>query len=235
MGFQRATIRALTSRLTAIRDANIFDTNGTPIDEIFQRGSLSIIKLNSIPDDLKALIAGLITKKIFRFREIGKEREELMRVRGEEIDPETVFPKGWILIDEAHNYCPASGNNASKEWLIKYAKEGRSLGLGMIGTTQQPAALDGKLTSQVNLLVCHSLSFSSDIRAASDRLLNLDLKKVTIENETYDTNVLGNVLRSLDNGEALVSSRDSNRVFLSKIRPRLAAHGGGHPVELDNE
>lgn len=234
-GFDISTIRALTSRLSAIRDANIFDVNGTPIEEIFVRGSLSVIKMNKISDDLKALIAGLITKKIFRYREEGKEQEELSRIRGEDINPETIFPKGWILIDEAHNYCPTTGSNASKDWIIKYAKEGRSLGLGMIGTTQQPAALDGRLTSQVNILVCHSLSFARDIQSAADRMLNLGLKQVRIENESYETSVLENVLRSLENGEALISSRDSNRVFVCRIRPRIAAHGGGHPQNVDQE
>ena len=87
-----------------------------------------------------------------------------------------IFPEGWVLIDEAHNYCPTTGISSSKEWLIKFVKEGRSYGLGLVGTTQQPSALDGDLTSQVNVLICHSLAFAQDIQAARDRLLNLDLK-----------------------------------------------------------
>ena len=66
-------------------------------------------------------------------------------------------------------------------------------------------------------------------------MLNLGLKQVTIEDETYDTNVLDNVLRSLDNGEAVISCRDTNRIFITKIRPRLAAHGGGHPRTIEQK
>ena len=44
----------------------VFSLTGTPINEIFQRGVLTIIKLNSVPDTLKTLIAGLVVKKIFK-------------------------------------------------------------------------------------------------------------------------------------------------------------------------
>jgi DNA helicase HerA-like ATPase len=232
-GFARATIRGLLARLTAMASWGVFSATGTSIEEIFRRGVLTIIKLNSVPDNLKTLIAGLVVKKIFKNRALGKEKEELMRIKGEEFNEDDIFPEGWVLIDEAHNYCPTTGISSSKEWLIKFVKEGRSYGLGLVGTTQQPSALDGDLTSQVNVLICHSLAFAQDIQAARDRLLNLDLKKVEIDGETYDSNVLANVLRSLENGEAIISTRDTNRVFVSRIRPRLAAHGGGHPQVID--
>ena len=232
-GFARATTRGLIARLTAMASWGVFSATGTSIDEIFRRGVLTIIKLNSVPDNLKTLIAGLVVKKIFKNRALGKEKEELMRIKGEQFNEEDIFPEGWVLIDEAHNYCPTTGISSSKEWLIKFVKEGRSYGLGLVGTTQQPSALDGDLTSQVNVLICHSLAFAQDIQAARDRLLNLDLKKVKIDGETYDSNVLANVLRSLENGEAVISTRDTNRVFVSRIRPRLAAHGGGHPQVID--
>lgn len=229
-GFARATTRGLIARLTAMASWGVFSATGTSIEEIFRRGVLTIIKLNSVPDNLKTLIAGLVVKKIFKNRALGKEKEELMRIKGEQFNEGDIFPEGWVLIDEAHNYCPTTGISSSKEWLIKFVKEGRSYGLGLVGTTQQPSALDGDLTSQVNVLICHSLAFAQDIQAARDRLLNLDLKKVEIDGETYDSNVLANVLRSLENGEAIISTRDTNRVFVSRIRPRLAAHGGGHPT-----
>jgi len=233
-GFAQETIRALISRLSAIGNWQVLSNNGTPITELFKPGIISVIKLNGVDDVEKQMIAGILIKKIFHAREEAKEIEEFSRIKNENITTDKLA-KGWVLIDEAHNYCPQSGITASAEHIIRFAKEGRSLGLGMITTTQQPSALSSKFTSQINLLICHALSFVSDIKAAEDRLLNLELEKVIIKNESFSQSTTQKILRSLEIGQCLISSTDVNRVFISMMRPRLAAHGGGHPITSNKE
>ena len=146
-----------------------------------------------------------------------------------------LWSPGWVLIDEAHEYCPQSGITPSTEHIIRFAKKGRSLGLGLVTTTQQPSALSSRLSSQINMLICHALAFEDDIKAAQARLLNLELDKITIKNKTYETTVTKKILRSLSVGQTLISSTDVNRTFIVAMRPRLAAHGGGHPVHEDDD
>ena len=63
----------------------------------------------------------------------------------------------------------------------------------------------------------------------------MELDKITIKNKTYETTVTKKILRSLSVGQTLISSTDVNRTFIVAMRPRLAAHGGGHPVHEDDD
>ena len=115
---------------------------------------------------------------------------------------------------------------------IKYAKEGRSLGLGLVAATQQPSALDSKLTSQVNVLVCHGLQLASDVTAVKERILNDMADEIYLDDELVkQTEKLTTVLRNLNRGEALISSSAVNRTFFLQVRPRISAHGGA-PAEI---
>ena len=183
-GYDISTIRALTSRLESYSQWDVLGVDGTPMTDLFRPGRMAVIKLNGVDEVQKQMIAGIIVKKIFSRAEDAKELGELARVQGQEVAGQHTM-KGWVLVDEAHNYCPKSTITASAKHLIRYAKEGRSLGLGLATTTQQPAALSTELTSQVNLLVCHGLSFTNDIQTANGKLLNLDVEKVTIKTEEF--------------------------------------------------
>ena len=229
VGFERRTIRALRSRLTDLRTWKVFDVKGSPIEEIFKGEKITIINLQEVDYSLKSLIVGILVKKIFKARVEARAIEEAKRINQEEKSRESRLPPGWLLIDEAHNYCPEAEITAAKDWLIRYAKEGRSLGLGLIATTQQPSALSNKLSSQINILISHGLAFSQDITAVEARLLNEPPDDVRLEYETISGNVLRRILRSLERGDAVISASGVNRVFHVQIRPRLAMHGGGPP------
>lgn len=230
-GYAQETRRAVTSRLGAIESWRIFSTEGTTISEIFREGIMTIMSLGEADEKLKTLITGILVKKIFKARAKARTREELKRVTGKKVEGKTI-PPGWILIDEAQNYCPREGIASSKPWLIKFAKEGRSLGLGLVVATQQPSALDSKLTSQINVLICHGLQLANDVTAVKDRILNDMADEIYINGDKIKaTEKLTTVLRNLTRGEALVSSTGVNRCFFLKLRPRISAHGGA-PSEI---
>lgn len=227
-GFETKTIRALRSRLADLRTWKVFDEKGSSIEDIFKRGTITIMNLQEVDYALKSLVVGILVKKIFKARIEATASEEAAKI--DELKKEyTGIPPGWLLIDEAHNYCPEAEITAAKNWLIRYAKEGRSLGLGLIVTTQQPSALSNKLSSQINILISHGLAFSQDVSAVEARLLNEPPESIRLENETIDTNILRRVLRSLERGDAVISASGVNRIFCAQVRPRLAMHGGGPP------
>ena len=60
-------------------------------------------------------------------------------------------PRGWILIDEAHNYVPAQGTIGSSNALIQYVNEGRNVGLSLAVTTQNPAGLHQSIQRNVEI------------------------------------------------------------------------------------
>jgi len=229
-GFETRTIRALRSRLVDLETWKVFDKEGTSIAEIFKPGIVSVINLQEVDYQLKSLVVGVLIKKIFKARAEARAIEEAQKVSNLKNNSiSNTFPPGWLLIDEAHNYCPEEEITAAKNWLIRYAKEGRSLGLGLIATTQQPSALSTKLSSQINILVSHGLAFSQDVSAVESRLLNDPPDSVRLEYEKVTSHVLRRILRHLERGDALISAVGVNRVFSIQVRPRLAMHGGGPP------
>lgn len=230
-GFNRESRRAMTAKLQSISQWGIFGQTGTTIKEIFKPGVMSVITLVEADQSLKTLITGILVKKIYKARATARTKEELKRVVGKEESSDDI-PPGWILIDEAQNYCPRDGHASSRPWLIKYAKEGRSLGLGLVAATQQPSALDSKLTSQVNVLICHGLQLASDVTAVRERILNDMADEIYLDDELIkQTEKLTTVLRNLNRGEALISSSAVNRTFFLQVRPRISAHGGA-PSEI---
>jgi hypothetical protein len=226
-GFESRTIRALRSRLVDVQSWRIFDGEGTPIEDVFKEGGISVLNLQEVDYSLKSLIVGILVKKIFKNRMEARAREEAKKISKSQKKEKGMIPPGWILIDEAHNYCPEEGITAAKDWLIKYAKEGRSLGLGLVATTQQPSSLSNRLSSQIDILISHGLAFSQDINAVEARMLNDPPSNVKLEGESIDTNVLRRLLRGLERGDALISASGANRMFCVRVRPRIALHGGG--------
>jgi DNA helicase HerA-like ATPase len=104
--------------------------------------------------------------------------------------------------------------------LIRWVKEGRQPGLGLIVATQQPAAMDSELLSQCDVILSHKITAWEDINALN-RL-----------SATYIEGDLKSQIRSLSRrGEALLVDDEAESAQYVKIRPRLSAHGGGEAHE----
>ncbi|MEM3697618.1 MAG: ATP-binding protein [Candidatus Bathyarchaeia archaeon] len=227
-GFEIQTRRALKSRLMAMRKWKVFAEKGTPISEICKEGMVSIINLEGVDEDLRNLIVAVLVRKIFQAREITRKMEKLSEAKGEQIsrDANVRIPPVWLIIDEAHEYCPATGRTAAKEPLIRFAKEGRSLGLGLVMATQQPSALSPKISSQVEIIIGHALAFSRDIEAFEDRLVNIKVDEYQGKSRTL---TFAEQIRLLPPGTAIVSAMNVSSTFLMTLRPRLTLHGGKAP------
>jgi hypothetical protein len=228
-GFEVQTRRALKSRLMAMRKWKVFTEKGTPISEICREGMVSVINLEGVDQDLRNLIVAVLVRKIFQAREITRKMEKISEVRQEPIpkDANTRIPPVWLIIDEAHEFCPATGRTAAKEPLIRFAKEGRSLGLGLIMATQQPSALSPKISSQVEMIIGHALAFSRDIEAFEDRLVNIKVDEY--QGGKGRTLSFAEQIRLLPPGTAIVSAMNVSSTFIMVLRPRVTLHGGKAP------
>jgi DNA helicase HerA-like ATPase len=230
-GFEVQTRRALKSRLMVMRKWKVFDEKGTPISEICKEGMVTVINLEGVDQDLRNLIVAVLVRKIFQAREITRRMEKISEVRQEPIqnDAETEIriPPVWLIIDEAHEFCPATGRTAAKEPLIRFAKEGRSLGLGLIMATQQPSALSPKISSQVEMVISHALAFSRDIEALEDRLVNIKVNEY--QGGKGRTLSFAEQIRLLPPGTAIVSTMNVSSTFIIALRPRVTMHGGKAP------
>jgi hypothetical protein len=227
-GFEVQTRRALRNRLMVMRKWKIFSEEGTSINEIVKEGNLTIIDLEGADQDLRNLVVAVLTRKIFQARSEARKLEKIAET-GELKDyhkTTQVLKPLWLIIDEAHEYCPAVGRTAAKEPLIRYAKEGRSIGLGLIMATQQPSALSEKISSQTEIVISHALAFANDIQSLVNRLVN---KKVDEFKDKIESHSFEDQIRLIPPGTAFVSAVNVSSVFLLVLRPRLTMHGGKAP------
>jgi len=249
-GYHPDTIRAVRTRFKAIRRLPVFLPTGIDIKEVFCPGQVSVLLLRDLEQELRSLLVGILVKKIMKLRSVSDKYERLAalhlerhRTLEEQKQEEEAqqahakyqeylkelqngLPRGWVIIDEAHNYMPAKGITPSREPLKKYVSEGRNLGLSIVVATQNPSALDPSIRRNADILIIHSMSMRDDISAA-DGMINTFLPdSFEFRSERISSRVFEQLVRSLPLGYALVSNDRANRVFAAKIRPRITVHGG---------
>lgn len=242
--FAPQTIEAVRRYLKAIERSPFFSSTGTDVREIFKKGQVTVLLLRDLDQQIRGLIIGLLIKKIMKLRGETVECEKRLAIkkksaqssekpRAVNAETETLeklvesgLPRGWILIDEAHNYIPQAGIIGSKEPLKRYVNEGRNIGLSIAVTTQQPSGLDAAIRRNADILIVHSITMSADLEV-TEGMLNASVPKaVSIARTKVESHVFENIVRELKIGYAIVSSVNANRVFLVKIRPRATTHGG---------
>ncbi|AMM40023.1 nucleotidyltransferase [Candidatus Desulfofervidus auxilii] len=248
--YQSDTIRAVKSRFKAIKRLPIFSEEGIDIKKIFSCGQLSILLLRDIDQNLRALLVGILIKKIMELRSISDRFERLCRVHRERFEhfkeigdekkaneayqkyseykqkAQEGLPRGWIIIDEAHNYMPSRGITPSAEPLRKYVNEGRNLGLSIVVATQNPSALDPSIRRNADILIVHSISMRDDIFTAEGMVNTFIPDLFEFGRVKISTRVFEQLVRSLPIGYAVISNDMINRVLVAKIRPRITIHGG---------
>ncbi|MBU7004876.1 MAG: ATP-binding protein, partial [Theionarchaea archaeon] len=215
-GYARATRRSVIARFKAAERWGIFSENGTPIDEISVWDRVTVIDVSHprLENQIRALIVGILAKKILQARIVSSRMEEM----GADGDPGAVLiPVTWLMIDEAHLLIPRRGLTAASKPLIEYAKLGRKPGCALVLATQRPAATDDDILSQVDMLVGHSLGLEDDIAALLKRV------PAKLPAEMADSDFI----RGIPSGFSLLADQKTQqRALLVQIRPRLTHHSG---------
>jgi DNA helicase HerA-like ATPase len=150
----------------------------------------------------------VIANFLFRERTISRRREQFGLT--------SRLQKVWLLVDEAHNFCPSAGSTLATEILVRWAKEGRQPGLSLVVATQQPAALSAEILTQCGIRIVHRLTAKEDFRA------------VDALSQDYLGEGIATRIRALSGpGQALVIDDQRETAVLVHIRPRQTEHGGG--------
>lgn len=213
---QDKTKEALFNRLSIAAKWDIFsETEDNRSEELFTTKAVNVIDLSVIDPGshgLRNLVLDIISKNLFSQRIKARRREEF----GLKSD----LPRVWLAVDEAHQFVPQGASSLCKEILIRWVKEGRQPGLGLIAATQQPSAMDSELLSQCDLILSHKITSIEDIQSLN-RL-----------SSTYMSGELKSLIRNLNKrGEAIVVDDENECVTKVIIRPRYSKHGGGEIIE----
>jgi len=206
------TKEAVQRKLDMAHDWQIFaEDSYREIWDILHPDHVNILDLSVIPQGrygLRNLVVAVLATFIFRKRTIARRREAL----GLPADTKKV----WLVIDEAHNFCPSGLGTLSKEILIRWAKEGRQPGLSLLVASQQPAAIDREILTQCGIRVVHRITSKDDFQA------------INALSQDYLGDGLGSQIKRLVGpGQTLIIDDNEESVVPTQIRPRQSMHGGG--------
>jgi hypothetical protein len=226
--FQQGTIDGLRWRLEALSGSQLVGTPGIVVDDILVSGKTSVILLRDLQESLQTLAVGVLTRLVSKRMSSSHQAKRVARRYGHPYANQHIPDRLWLIIDEAHVVVPADATTAATNPVVEYVKRGRDSGLSMVFATQQPSAVDRKLMSQVDITLTHALGFDSDLQAAIGRMPTRNTLSYELAGSRLSS--MGDVIRSLDPGEAIIADAANGRAFLARLRPRLSAHGGHTPT-----
>ncbi len=145
----------LISQLEYLADMGIFARKGTRIDEIVEKGKLSIINLRGVPPDIQELVVQRLSIALFELRKRNK------------------IPPLMLVVEEAHNYAPQQGKSSATKILRTIASEGRKFGLGLCIISQRPAKVDKNILSQCNTQIILRVTNPNDLKAIGNSVEGL--------------------------------------------------------------
>ncbi|MBN1786582.1 MAG: DUF87 domain-containing protein [Candidatus Methanofastidiosa archaeon] len=214
-GFKQTTRRAMIARLNGANEWGVFAKEGTKLNDLSKRGVVTVIDVSFLDDNVRALVVGIIARNLLNTRKKISRHEATGNLRN-------IFgsiPVTWLMIDEAHILVPASGQKtAASDSLIEYVRQGRQPGCSLVLATQQPSAIDSRILSQTDILVCHKLVYDDDIKAVTRRMPSE--MPAAFKNAHF--------IKNLPIGIAIIGDKQeqTSRSFLAAIRPRISQHEG---------
>jgi len=122
----------------------------------------------------------------------------------------------WLMIDEAHNFCPADSITVSTYPLLTIVKQGREPGISFVPMTQMPNKIHQDVISQCDIVISHRLTSKADLDALSAVM------------QTYLKEDIWRSIEALPRwlGSCIILDDNSERIYQVQIRPRLSWHAG---------
>ncbi|MBR9706547.1 ATP-binding protein [Candidatus Pacearchaeota archaeon] len=226
------TKRAAVSLFNAAKSWKVFanrDDIPTKISDLIEPGKTNILDISVYSStssfNVRALIIGLISKKLFDQRMLARKKEEIDEIHHGLADDKKEMPLVWLFIDEAHEFLPMNTKTPATNALIQILREGRQPGMSLILATQQPGVIHRDVMTQSDIIISHRLTNKNDIEA-----LNEMMQSYLIEGITKSMNHLPDL-----KGSAIVLDDNSERLYPIRIRPRFTWHGGEAPKALQDE
>lgn len=176
--------------------------------------------------NVRALVIGIISRKIFNDRMSSRKSEEVEAVgRGEDylsFKQKRDMPLVWFFIDEVHEFMPEVGKTPATDALIQLLREGRQPGISIVMATQQPGALHKDAITQSDIVISHRVTSEVDLKALNNMM------------QSYLFSSINKYMDDLPNlkGSAIILDDNSERIYPARIKPRFTWHGGEAPTAI---
>jgi len=237
-----STIRAVRQRIRNLSLNPVFQAIGTDIGELLSAGKLSVLQFGRLSNTQRSVLSSVLIRLIHRIRQEASDIEKHLSFDREMSASERtasksrldqLIPPCWILVDEAQTVFPAEKATKATDAFVSFVKEGRNFGLSFALATQQPAAVDQRVLSQVDTVLCHTLTVESDISRMQANLKSGLPTEVISAGRKLD--LPADWMRSLEPGHAIISNSNYHRAISVEMRPRISPHAGsGFSYRSDN-
>jgi DNA helicase HerA-like ATPase len=227
-----ATKHIVENQFTKVKDLGLFSVKGTKLKDIIAPGQVTVLDISvyaMMPGaaDIRALVIGLISQKLFIERMVSRKKEEYTAVHKAthyfaEETKEKHMPLVWLMIDEAHEFLPKEGKTTASDALITILREGREPGISLILASQQPGKIHTDVMTQADTVIAHRVTAKIDVDALGALMQSYMRKGLDVE-----LNVLPRV-----KGAAIVFDDMNERIYPMRVRPRFTWHGGEAPVAI---
>jgi len=203
---------------------------GTEVKDIIEGGKPTVLDLSCYSSigtfNVRALVIGLLSKKLFNERMAARKTEEIAAVQ-HGLDylyykEKREMPLVWLVIDEAHEFLPKDEKTAATDALVQLLREGRQPGISLALATQQPGVIHHDALTQSDIVISHRVTAKPDIDA-----LNFIMQTYLLE----DVKTHMNNLPALK-GSAIILDDNSERIYPMRVHPRFTWHGGEAPTAI---
>ena len=198
------TTGALVWRLnSALGGSRIFnDFENLELGELFRPGQCTVIQLNEVDRREQQVIAATLLRRVYQAR-IDTSKQKV----GPGDNKYMPFPV-FCLLEEAHNFAPASADAVSTDVLKQILSEGRKFGVSIGLISQRPGKLDSDVLSQ-----CMTQCIM--------RITNpIDQNRIAESVESVGRDLLRE-LPSLSKGQVIVSGASVNTPVMLRVRGEL--------------
>lgn len=215
----------------AAKTWKVFDEEkGTAVRDLIEAGTTTVIDLSMYASlgsfNVRALIIGLVSKKIFNERMAARKDEEIQAVQhGADYARYQIkreMPLVWIFIDEAHEFLPNEGRTPATDALVQLLREGRQPGISLVLATQQPGKIHSDAMTQSDIVISHRVTAKLDVEALNDITQSYLYESISAK--------LNNLPRL--KGSAIILDDNSERIYAMRVRPRFTWHGGEAPTAI---
>jgi len=225
---------AAENRFLNVMEWGLFDANGTPFDDLAVGGQISVVDVSCYSSmagnwNIKSLVVGLISQKMFDSRMVARKQEEYDDIyktvhflSARDIREKKALPLIWLVIDEAHEFLPREGMTLATPALLTVLREGRQPGLSLVLASQQPGKIHTDVMTQADIVIAHRITAKIDIDALGALM------------QSYMRTGLDKMIDDLPRvkGAALIFDDTNERMYPIKVRPRITWHGGSSPSPI---
>lgn len=222
---------AAESRLLVADKWGLFSEEGTTIDDIMTPGGVTVLDISAYTSqagdwNVKALVIGLISRKLLEERIKARKKEEMEEIREERSffaeEKSNEKPMVWVIIDEAHEFLPREGTTPATDSLVQLLREGRQPGISLVLVTQQPGEIHKDVLTQSDIILSHRLTAQADVEALNSMMQSY----LVTDLQTYLNNL------PKEQGAAIILDDNSERIYPVGIHPKRSWHGGEAPSAL---